>query len=242
MAATPRRPHRLPRPQRRPCPKCGATLLPGLRFCNACGASLAPTAAAPGAAASPPVDLRQRVDQDRGVLKRLQLLIPGYRGYRRGRGRPSGRQPPPHPGRRQGPQRARHDGELPLRAVERRTSSPRSRTSAPPLRPPTSRRGDPPRRAGVHGHLPGRADQPAAAGPTLRVRLRIRAAPPTRWTRPSAPLPAAATDPGGGASGGRSSTTARDPGSRAGMRPGRPACRPSRASGSRRAYRGNERW
>jgi len=30
------------------------------------------------------VDLRERVDQDRGVLKRLQLLIPGFRGYRQG--------------------------------------------------------------------------------------------------------------------------------------------------------------
>jgi hypothetical protein len=30
------------------------------------------------------VDLRQRVDDDRGLLKRLQLLLPGYRGYRQG--------------------------------------------------------------------------------------------------------------------------------------------------------------
>jgi hypothetical protein len=30
------------------------------------------------------VDLRQRVDQDRGTLKRLELLIPGYHGYRQG--------------------------------------------------------------------------------------------------------------------------------------------------------------
>ncbi|HXQ48772.1 MAG TPA: hypothetical protein VN842_03215 [Thermoplasmata archaeon] len=30
------------------------------------------------------MDLRERVDQDRGVLKRLQLLVPGYRGYREG--------------------------------------------------------------------------------------------------------------------------------------------------------------
>jgi hypothetical protein len=45
---------------------------------------MSPPAGAPGAAASPPVDLRERVDQDRGVLKRLQLLIPGYRGYRQG--------------------------------------------------------------------------------------------------------------------------------------------------------------
>jgi hypothetical protein len=31
-----------------------------------------------------PVDIRERVDQDRGALKRLQLLVPGYRGYRIG--------------------------------------------------------------------------------------------------------------------------------------------------------------
>jgi len=34
------------------------------------------------AAATPPVDLRQSVDQSRGMLKRLQLLVPGYSGYR----------------------------------------------------------------------------------------------------------------------------------------------------------------
>ncbi|EQD32577.1 hypothetical protein B2A_13489, partial [mine drainage metagenome] len=28
------------------------------------------------------VDIRERVDQDRGALKRLQLLIPGFRAYR----------------------------------------------------------------------------------------------------------------------------------------------------------------
>jgi hypothetical protein len=30
------------------------------------------------------VDIRNRVDQDRGTLKRLQLLLPGFRGYREG--------------------------------------------------------------------------------------------------------------------------------------------------------------
>ncbi len=77
------------------CPKCGATVPASNRFCNACGAPLtagatAPTAPAGGSAGAPaapgatPVDLRERVDQDRGVLKRLQLLVPGYRGYRQG--------------------------------------------------------------------------------------------------------------------------------------------------------------
>jgi hypothetical protein len=34
------------------------------------------------AGSNPPVDIRQTVDQDRGALKRLQLMIPGFRGYR----------------------------------------------------------------------------------------------------------------------------------------------------------------
>ncbi|HTW55159.1 MAG TPA: zinc ribbon domain-containing protein [Thermoplasmata archaeon] len=84
------------------CPKCGAPVSAGARFCKQCGAPLtapvappapAPMAAtmaspapasAPPAASAPPVDLRQRVDDDRGFLKRLQLLVPGYRGYREG--------------------------------------------------------------------------------------------------------------------------------------------------------------
>jgi hypothetical protein len=40
----------------------------------------------PPAGAPPPavVDIRQKVDQDRGFLKKLQLLLPGFRGYRQG--------------------------------------------------------------------------------------------------------------------------------------------------------------
>lgn len=71
-----------------PCPKCGTPAPAGARFCSACGSSLVVegasstgTLAPPGA---PPVDLRQRVEENRGVLKRLQLLIPGFRGYRQG--------------------------------------------------------------------------------------------------------------------------------------------------------------
>jgi hypothetical protein len=64
------------------CPKCGAPVPANSHFCNACGATLGP--AAPPPAAGAPVDLRQSVDQDRGVLKRLQLLVPGYRSYRQG--------------------------------------------------------------------------------------------------------------------------------------------------------------
>ena len=70
------------------CPKCGTPAPPGSRFCNSCGSSLFTQAgsstgtAAP--AGAPPVDIRTKVDQDRGVLKRLQLLVPGFRGYRLG--------------------------------------------------------------------------------------------------------------------------------------------------------------
>ncbi len=72
------------------CPKCGSVAPAGARFCNVCGSSLTVqggsstgTLPAPSAAA-PPVDLRQKVDNDRGFLKRLQLLVPGFRGYRQG--------------------------------------------------------------------------------------------------------------------------------------------------------------
>ena len=68
------------------CPKCGTAAPAGARFCNVCGSSLtvqdgSSTGTAP-AAGGPPVDLRQKVENDRGVLKRLQLLVPGFRGYR----------------------------------------------------------------------------------------------------------------------------------------------------------------
>jgi len=70
------------------CPKCGSAAPPGSRYCNVCGSSLftqagssTGTQAPPNA---PPVDLREKVEDDRGVLKRLQLLVPGFRGYRQG--------------------------------------------------------------------------------------------------------------------------------------------------------------
>jgi len=74
------------------CPKCGTPAPPGARFCNTCGSSLivtpdgssTGTQGAPPPSGAAPVDLRQRVDNDRGALKRLQLLIPGFRGYRQG--------------------------------------------------------------------------------------------------------------------------------------------------------------
>ena len=72
------------------CPKCGSVAPAGARFCNVCGSSLSVqggsstgTLPAPSPAA-PPVDLRQKVEGDRGFLKRLQLLVPGFRGYRQG--------------------------------------------------------------------------------------------------------------------------------------------------------------
>ncbi len=70
------------------CPKCGAAQPAGARFCNTCGSSLTLAAGsstgtlAPSGA--PPLDVRERVEEDRGVLKRLQLLVPGFRGYREG--------------------------------------------------------------------------------------------------------------------------------------------------------------
>ncbi len=60
------------------CPACHAPVAAGSKFCPACGASLAP----PAPASSPPVDIRNRVQDDQGALKRLQLLVPGFRGYR----------------------------------------------------------------------------------------------------------------------------------------------------------------
>jgi hypothetical protein len=60
------------------CPSCKAPVAPGSKFCPACGASIAPAAPPP----NPPVDIRNRVEEDRGALKRLQLLVPGFRGYR----------------------------------------------------------------------------------------------------------------------------------------------------------------
>ena len=67
------------------CPKCQATNAPASRFCSSCGGPLTGAVAPPaGAGPTGPVDIRQRVDQDRGFLKKLQLLIPGFRGYRQG--------------------------------------------------------------------------------------------------------------------------------------------------------------
>jgi hypothetical protein len=68
------------------CPTCKALNPTTSKFCNSCGASLpAPVApTAPPSGSAPPVDIRQRIDQDRGTLKRLQLLVPGFRGYRQG--------------------------------------------------------------------------------------------------------------------------------------------------------------
>lgn len=70
------------------CPKCGAAAATGARFCNACGSSLVVQSGSStgtlGPTGSPPLDIRQTVEGDRGFLKRLQLLIPGFRGYREG--------------------------------------------------------------------------------------------------------------------------------------------------------------
>ncbi|MFI5415420.1 MAG: zinc-ribbon domain-containing protein [Candidatus Lutacidiplasmatales archaeon] len=64
------------------CPKCQTANAPDSRFCSRCGAALA--GAAPPSGAGQPVDIRGRVDEDRGFLKKVQLLLPGFRGYRQG--------------------------------------------------------------------------------------------------------------------------------------------------------------
>lgn len=66
------------------CSKCGAALGAADRFCPRCGAPLAAAAGPAAPASAPPVDIRNRVDQDRGLLKKIQLLVPGFRGYRQG--------------------------------------------------------------------------------------------------------------------------------------------------------------
>ena len=67
------------------CPACHAPVAAGSQFCNRCGANLVTSAGGTAPPATPAnVDIRQRVDQDRGFLRKLQLLIPGFRGYREG--------------------------------------------------------------------------------------------------------------------------------------------------------------
>jgi hypothetical protein len=70
------------------CPKCGTVAPPNARFCNSCGSSLFSQAGSStgtqAPAGAPPIDLRQKIEADRGTLKRLQLLVPGFRGYRQG--------------------------------------------------------------------------------------------------------------------------------------------------------------
>jgi hypothetical protein len=73
-----------PPPGMMTCPNCHAPVDPTKnRFCGACGAPL-PTAGAPPSPGAAPVDIRKAVDDDRGILKRLQLLVPGFHGYRVG--------------------------------------------------------------------------------------------------------------------------------------------------------------
>ncbi len=76
-----------PTPAAAPAP-APMTPVPTASAPPAAAANPAPAAASAGSAApassAPPVDLRQRVDEDRGVIKRLQLLVPGYRSYREG--------------------------------------------------------------------------------------------------------------------------------------------------------------
>lgn len=77
-----------PEPPAAICPNCHAQVDPSRPYCANCGFALsAPAPSTPGPETSPvppPVDIRSAVDSDRGYLKRLQLLVPGFRGYRLG--------------------------------------------------------------------------------------------------------------------------------------------------------------
>lgn len=81
MAPTPPGPAAPPAgPAAAVCPSCHQPVTPGERFCGNCGAALI----SPAPAARAPPDIRESVDQDRGFLKKLQLMIPGFRAYRQG--------------------------------------------------------------------------------------------------------------------------------------------------------------
>ncbi len=69
------------------CAACQAPLADTSKFCPQCGAPVGGAGAPPSApktGPSPPVDIRAKVEENRGSLKRLQMLIPGYRTYRAG--------------------------------------------------------------------------------------------------------------------------------------------------------------
>ncbi len=67
------------------CPSCGKLVSPTDKFCPSCGSTIQVTGAPPTTTASgAPPDIRSRVEGDRGALKKLQLLIPGFRAYRQG--------------------------------------------------------------------------------------------------------------------------------------------------------------
>ncbi|HEV2449413.1 MAG TPA: zinc ribbon domain-containing protein [Thermoplasmata archaeon] len=84
------------------CAACGAALPAGVKFCPQCGAAVGaapappsapPAAQPPDAASAPsgppapggsPTDIRSRITESRGTLQRLQLLLPGFHGYRQG--------------------------------------------------------------------------------------------------------------------------------------------------------------
>jgi len=61
------------------CPRCGAPLAEGSADCPACGGR---DAVAVRDDTGPRVDLRERVLDDRGLIKRIQASIPGWREYR----------------------------------------------------------------------------------------------------------------------------------------------------------------
>lgn len=76
------------------CPACNAPISPGTKFCAQCGASLTlpppppppPTGSGAGAPPAPgaPTDIRERIGESRGWIAKLELLVPGFHGYRQG--------------------------------------------------------------------------------------------------------------------------------------------------------------
>ena len=85
------------------CSECGALLPDGSKFCTQCGTATGGLAPPPPPDSPPsaggtevsadqgsgnsqhdgPLDLRDRVTEERGLIKNIELAIPGWRGYRK---------------------------------------------------------------------------------------------------------------------------------------------------------------
>ena len=63
------------------CPHCGAETMQGAPTCAACGTALT-TGRSDARSRPQEPDIRERVRADRGLIKKIQLKIPGWREYR----------------------------------------------------------------------------------------------------------------------------------------------------------------